>query len=56
MKPGVPNGNFLGDLHTGVSDEQMRKRWGQGHYGGKGETPRPQDVKGWRALAGRKAV
>lgn len=50
MKPGVGNGNFIGDLHTGVSDEEMRKRWAKGHYG----KPRTDYVKAWRKEAGRK--
>lgn len=55
MKPGVANGRFLGDLHTGVSDAVMRKRWAKGDYGTAGEQPRADFVKGWRKLAGRSA-
>jgi hypothetical protein len=49
MKPGQGNGNFIGDLHTGVSDEEMRNRYKRGDYG----KMRPDYVEGWRKLAGR---
>ena len=56
MKVGWGNGNLIADLHMNVPDAVMRERWKAGDYdtpdGGK---PRSEYVKGWRALAGRKA-
>lgn len=49
MKVGEGAGRFIGDLANGESDETMRERWKQGHYG----QLRPQDVALWRKLAGR---
>lgn len=54
MKPGVPNGNFLADcFDLKVSDETMRQRWKEGHYGEEGERPPAEYVREWRRLAGR---
>lgn len=46
---GEANAKFLADLATGVSDDELRKRWKAGEYQGIGE----QFVAGWRRLAGR---
>lgn len=49
MRVGEGAGKFIYDLHSGVSDEEMRTRWTAGEYG----KLREQDVNGWRELAGR---
>lgn len=49
MRPGEGAAHFLADLADHVSDAEMRERWKQGRYG----QLRPQDVEGWRRLAGR---
>ena len=54
MRVGEGAGRFIGDLANGESDETMRKRWKEKHYGEPGETPRPQDIEGWRKMAGRR--
>lgn len=51
LNPGEGNGNFLADLAKGETDEVMRQRWTQGHYGT--PPPRPDYVKAWRIQAGR---
>lgn len=54
MKVGEGAGRFLGDLANGESDETMRKRWAQGHYGTGKLAPRADYVAAWRKMAGRK--
>lgn len=49
MRIGEGNARFLADLHTGVSDEELRARWVAGEYG----KPRTEFVMGWRKMAGR---
>ena len=41
---------FLCDLHTDVSDEEMRKRWKAGEYQTNGVNPKDEWVKAWRRL------
>ena len=53
MKVGEGAGRFLGDLANGESDETMRKRWADGHYGTGKLAPRADYVVGWRKQAGR---
>lgn len=40
---------FIADLTIGIPDDEMRKRYRAGDYG----KLRPDDIKGWRKLAGR---
>ena len=55
MKPGQGNGNLIADLHTGISDEEMRRRWKAGIYDiAPGQKPKAEYVIEWRRLAGRK--
>lgn len=53
MKVGEGAGKFLGDLAMHVSDETMRKRWAEGHYGTGLLRPRIDYVQAWRKMAGR---
>ena len=54
MSPGEGAGRFLGDLANGTSDQIMRTRWQEGHYGTGKDQPRAKYIAGWRQLAGRR--
>ena len=45
----------LVDISEGVPIDTIRLRWADGQYGPKGDQPRGEYVKGWLAIAGRKA-